>query len=151
MTRPWLKWALVASLGLNLATLGLIGGAVVKGPPGGPMPGLALWHYARALPESHRRDLGRALRASRRDWIGAREALRGQRAALAAALTAEPFEPAAVEAVLRQQTRLTDELAARGTRMLLAQIERMTPEERGAYAQSLTEQRWRHGHAGARR
>jgi uncharacterized membrane protein len=151
MTRPWLKWALVASLGLNLATLGLIGGAVVKGPPAGPMPGLALWHYARALPDPYRRDLGRALRASRRDWIGPRDALRGQRAALAAALTAEPFQAAAVEAVLARQARLTDELAARGTRMLMAQIGRMTPEERGAYAQALTEQRWHPGPPGARR
>jgi uncharacterized membrane protein len=142
----WLKWALVASLGLNLAVLGVIGGAILKGPPPGPMPGIALWHYAHALPDPYRRDLGRALRESRRDWIGPREALRNQRPALAAALTAEPFDPAAVEAVLAQETRLTDELAARGTRLLLAQIQRMTPEERAAYAAALTERRgWRGG------
>jgi uncharacterized membrane protein len=142
----WLKWALVASLGLNVAVLGVIGGAILKGPPPGPMPGIALWHYAHALPDPYRRDLGRALRESRREWIGPREALRGQRAALAAALTAEPFAPAAVEAVLARETRLTDELAARGMGLLLAQIERMTPEERAAYAAALTERRgWRMG------
>ena len=89
--RPWLKWALVASLGLNLVFAGLVAGAVFRGPPPPPMPGL--WHYARALPEPYRRDLGRALRDSRDDWIGPREALRAQQAAMAAALTAEPFEP----------------------------------------------------------
>ena len=76
---PRLKWALVASLGLNLAVVGLIAGALVKGPPPRPLPGIALWHYARALPDPYRRDLGRALRDNRRDWIGPREALRGQR------------------------------------------------------------------------
>ena len=109
------------------------------------MPGIALWHYARALPEPYRRDLGRALRDSRRDWIGPREALRGQRAALAAALTAEPFDPAAVAAVLADERRVSGELAARGTEMLVAQIARMTPDERAAYAQALTERRWHHG------
>jgi uncharacterized membrane protein len=142
--RRWLKWALVASLGLNVAVLGVVGGAIVKGPPG-PMPGIALWHYARALPDPYRRDLGRALRDSRRDWVGAREALLGQRAALAAALTAEPFDPAAVEAVLARQSRLTDQLVARGTRMLVTQIERMTPDERATYAAALTERRGWHG------
>jgi uncharacterized membrane protein len=145
VSRSWLKWALVASLGLNLAVLGVIGGAILKGPPPGPMPGVALWHYARALPDPYRRDLGRALRDSRRDWIGRREALRGQRAALAAALTAEPFDAAAVAEVLADERRISGELAARGTELLVAQIARMTPEERAAYAAALMEHHGRHG------
>ena len=63
--RRWMTWALVASLGLNLLGLGLIGGAWLKGPPPGPMPGVALWRYARAMPDPYRHDLGRALRDSR--------------------------------------------------------------------------------------
>jgi uncharacterized membrane protein len=136
--RRWTTWALVASLALNLALLGLIGGALLKGPPP-PMPGITLWHYARALPDPYRRDLGRALRETRRDWIGPREALRQQRAALAAALTAEPFEPAQVAGVLQQERQLTGELAERGTELLLAQIGRMSPEDRAVYAQALLE------------
>ena len=81
-----------------------------------PDAGPALWHYARALPEPYRHDLGQALRASRGDWIGPREALRGQRRPLAAALTAEPFDPDAVAAVLTQQTQVTGDLSARGRR-----------------------------------
>ncbi len=146
--RSWMKWALVASLGLNLAGLGVIGGALLKGPPPGPIPGVALWHYARDLPDPYRHDLGRALRESRHDWIGAREALQGQQAAMAAALTAEPFDPAAVEAVLQQQTRVTDDLATRGTGLLMAQIARMSPAERAAYAAALASD---HGRGPGRR
>ena len=147
--RNWLKWALIASLGLNLAFVGLVSGAVMRGPPGGG-PGPGLWHYAHALPDPYRRDLGRALRASRGDWIGPREALRAQRADLAAALRAEPFEPEAAAAVLARERVLTGELAERGTALLLEQITRMTPDERAAYAEALLEDRHGPGHRGRR-
>jgi uncharacterized membrane protein len=138
----WMKWALVASLGLNVAVLGVIGGAIIKGPPPGPMPGVALWHYAHVLPEPYRRELGQALRASRPQWSGPREALRGQRDALVAALTAEPFDPAGVGAVFRRDARTTGELESRGIALLTEQIARMTPEERAAYAEEISRDRW---------
>jgi uncharacterized membrane protein len=141
--RRWVRWALVASLGLNLAAAGLIGGALLKGPPPGPPPGISLGQYARALPDPYRKDLGRSLRESRRDWIGSRRALAAQEQALAAALTAEPFDPAMVEAVLAREAELTGDLAARGSAMLVAQIARMSPEERAAYAKALEERRER--------
>jgi uncharacterized membrane protein len=145
--RNWRTWALVASLGLNLVFVGLVAGALWKGPPPPPAPGIG--QYARALPDPFRHDLGRAMRDSRPDWSGMREARRGRRAAFAAALTAEPFDPAAVAAMLDEDRRLTGELAARGSRLLVEQIERMSPEERAAYAAALTEDRrgrgrWRH-------
>lgn len=133
--RPGLKWALVASLGLNLVFVGLFAAAAFRGPPPPPAPGL--WHYARALPDPYRRELGRALRDSRRDWIGPREALRGQRQAMAAALTAEPFDPAAVREVLARETQLLGDLSARGRELLLAEIARMSPADRAAYAATL--------------
>jgi uncharacterized membrane protein len=135
-----LKWALVASLGLNLAVIGLVAGALIKGPPPAPWPGIALWHYARALPDPYRHDLGRALRDNRREWMPPREALRGQRSALAAALTAQPFAPEAVAGVLTREAQLTGELSRRGAGLLLAQIERMSPAERAAYATALAEE-----------
>ena len=135
--RRWMTWALVASLGLNLAAAGLIGGALIKGPPPPEVPGIALWRYAHALPEPYRRDLGTAVRASSGDWSGPREALRGQQAALAAALTAEPFDAGAVATVLQRQTEIMGELSRRGVDMLMAQIARMTPPERAAYAAAL--------------
>jgi uncharacterized membrane protein len=141
--RPWRRWLLVASLGMNLAFLGLVAGAVLRGPPDLGPAGPALWHYARALPGEQRRDLGRALRASRADWIGQREALYAQRAAFAAALTAEPFDPDAVATILAEETRLTGGLAERGNRLLLDQIVRMNADERAAYAEAIQQDRRR--------
>ena len=44
-------------------------------------------------------------------------------------------------AVLTQEARLTDDLSARGSALLVAQIERMSPDERARYAAALTEGR----------
>ncbi len=139
--RPRLKWALVASLGLNLVFVGLFAAAVFRGPPPPAAPGL--WHYARALPDPYRRDLGRALRDSRQDWSGPRDALRGQRLAMSDALTSEPFEPERVAAVLAEESRLLGDLSARGRELLLAEITRMTPADRAAYAEALRADRER--------
>lgn len=135
--RTWMKWALVASVGLNLAFAGLVAGALIKGPPPAPWPGIALLQYARALPEPFREDLGHALRDRGPDWKGPREALRGQREALAAALTAEPYAPDTVAALLARETELTSELSNRGATLLVEQIGRMSPEERATYAAAL--------------
>ncbi|MFO1106493.1 MAG: periplasmic heavy metal sensor [Amaricoccus sp.] len=141
-----MKWALIGSLGLNLALAGLILGAIVKGPPPPPPPPGGLWFYGRSLPEPYRGDLGRALRDNRGDWAGPREALGDQRAAFAAALTAEPYDPAALAAILARQPALFDELTARGTSLLLDQIARMSPAERAGYAQALLSRREPPGH-----
>lgn len=135
--RTWMKWALVASVGLNLAAAGLVAGALLKGPPPAPWPGLALFQYARALPEPFREDLEHTLRDRSGEWKEPRDALRGQRDALAAALTAEPYRPDGVAILLARQTALTSELSNRGAGLLLAQIGRMSPEERAAYAAAL--------------
>ena len=138
--RPRLKWALVASLGLNLVFVGLFAAAVFRGPPPPPMPGL--WHYARALPEPYRRDLGRALRESRRDWIGPRDALRAQQAAMAAALTAEPFDPDRRRAGPGERDEAHRRLSRPAAReILVAEIARMSPADRAAYAEALTADR----------
>jgi len=83
----------VASVGLNLAFAGLVVGAMVKGPPRTPWPGIALLQYARALPEPFREDLGRSLRDQSGDWKRPREALRAQREALATAHAVPPSAP----------------------------------------------------------
>jgi len=136
--RRWLVPLLLVSLGINLAVLGLMAGLAFKGPPHGPGGEAGLWRYGAALPEPFRRDLGHELRASRGDWSGPRDGLRAQRAAFAAALTAEPFDPAAVAAVLASERALLDALTRRGADLLMAQIARMSPEQRADYAEALT-------------
>ena len=120
--RRWMKWALVGSVCLNLAFAGLVAGALLKGPPPAPWPGIApppvRPRPARAVPRGPRQ------RAPRQgpDWKGPREALRGQREALATALTAEPYAPDAVAALFARETELTTELSNRGAALLVEQI-----------------------------
>ncbi len=57
--RRWRDWLLVASLGLNLAILGLAAGAILRGPPERMAAGPGLWQYARALPDPYRQDSAR--------------------------------------------------------------------------------------------
>ncbi len=149
--RRWLAPALVVSLGVNLAVLGFVAGLALHGPPkdgprGGPSSDGGLWRYGADLPEPYRDALMRALRESRGDWGAERTRWRGQREAVAAALVAEPFDPAAVAAALGAERALMSALAERGTALLLAQIERMDPEARRAYAAALLDER--HGPPG---
>lgn len=139
--RRWMTWALVVSVGLNLAMLGLAAGVLLKGPRPDRVAGPALVQYARAMPRPYQRDLRRALRASRADWSGPREALRAQRGALADALVAEPFDAEAVLAILEREGALADDLAARGARLLMEQIGRMSAQDRAAYAAALRQSR----------
>jgi uncharacterized membrane protein len=142
-TRRWMTWALIASMGLNFALIGLAAGAFFKGPRPDHVSGPALAQYARALPRPYDRDLRHALRSSRGEWTGPREALRAQRGALAEALTAEPFDVEAVRAILEREDALADDLAARGKTLLLDQIGRMSAEDRAAFAAALREPRRR--------
>jgi uncharacterized membrane protein len=136
--RDWTRIALVASLCCNVAIVGLIAGLWIKGPPpAGPGAEFGLWRYGAALPEPYRHDLGRSLHENRTRWEGRREALRGQRLALADALTAEPYDPGAIATLLRAEQEVLSDLAGRGSALLLAQIGRMSPEERRAYAEAL--------------
>jgi uncharacterized membrane protein len=141
-TRRWMTWALVASAGLNLALIGLAVGVILRGPPPGAVSGPALAHYARALPLPYQHDLRHALRSSRGEWAGQRAALRAQRGALADALVADPFDAEAVRAIFEREDALSDDLAARGARLLMEQIERMPERDRAAYAAALREN-WR--------
>lgn len=142
--RRWTRWALIASLGLNVAAVGIIGGAMLKGPPPpDPGPGPALWPFARALPAPYRGDLAKALRDTRKDWIGTRRAMGNLSLGLATALRSDPFDPEAVRSILAEQLEFANELGMRGTDLLLAQIVRMSPEDRAAYAAALQEKRGR--------
>jgi uncharacterized membrane protein len=142
---PWMRIVLVVSLAFNLAVIGLVAGHVLTDGPDRRSPDSGLWRYGTAMPEPHRRSMLRTMRESRPHWEAARRDLREGRARLAAALTAEPFEPASVAAVLAEERRLIGALAVRGEGILVAQIGEMTAEERRAYAEALLAPRRRDG------
>lgn len=142
---PWARILLFVSLAFNLAVIGLVAGLALREGPDRRGPEAGFWRHGMAMPEPHRGEMMRLLRAERPRLEHARQQLKDSRAQLAAALTAEPFDPAAVVAVLAEERMLIGDLADRGTALLVAQVGKMTPQERQAYAEALVTPRRRDG------
>jgi uncharacterized membrane protein len=135
MSRPWVKYLLIASLALNVLILGMVGGFFARGHGQG-------WHggggnnifaFVAQLPKA-RRDALHAkageLRGTVRDL---RDVVRVSAKERAAALSAEPFDR---QAYINAQTRQIE--ADTKLRLLMrdavAQLAAdMTPEERRAF------------------
>ncbi|SNR64673.1 periplasmic heavy metal sensor [Puniceibacterium sediminis] len=151
--RRWLRPLLIASLALNLAFVGAIAGFALiggrhdkderaaRGAEGMP--------YIRALSDEGQRKMRDALRRDFRDHRESRgQVTEGYRAALEA-LRAEPFDRAALMDVLKQQSARARERFLGGQRVMIDFVANMTPDERAAYADRLSEQidqlekRWR--------
>lgn len=139
VARPSRIWrvVLIVSLALNLAVLGLVGGAFVSGKFGGDRPGridFGLGPVARALTSDDRRAIGRALRQDR--------ALRGydfraQMVAVTAALRAEPYDGAMMQSLLEDQAARLGQVQARAQLAVLDRIAAMSPDDRRAFADRL--------------
>ncbi|MES0824790.1 periplasmic heavy metal sensor [Ruegeria sp. SCP11] len=136
--RRWVTVLLTVSLALNLLVAGVALGTVyrVKGGDHGKAPpgfGPALY---RALPKEDRKALRGEL--SERHVKGAK--LRSEDfAKLEAALRANPFDPAVVQALLQQQAQSMAELQSALQERWLLRITEMTDAERQVYADRLQE------------
>lgn len=140
----WMRVALVTSLALNLAVVGIVAGLAFGafGPraDGAMVRDLGFGPFTEALSDEDRAALRRAFIAETRAEGGFREGRRAMRAdfdALLAILRAEPFDPDALAAVMaRQEARNRDRLGL-GQRLLTDRIAAMTPEDRRAFADRL--------------
>ncbi|MGY9049783.1 hypothetical protein P775_10030 [Puniceibacterium antarcticum] len=140
----WLRGGLIVSLALNLALVGAIGGFALIGGrhdqdargKGGPegMP------YIRALSEGDRADMRDALRRDFRDHRDARGQVTEDYRAAVAALRAEPFDQSALMTVLERQSERAQKRFLGGQRVMVDFVANMTPEDRAAYAQRLSDQ-----------
>lgn len=137
--RVW-KIVLVLSLALNLAVAGIVVGAVASGRVGDNGPrsfDLGVGPMARALLPRERRDIARSLR----DGRAARDLEpRARIGRMAALLQAEPFDPAALQALMDEQSQKMDAVQAQAQAALLATITAMTPERRQEFAAQLTKE-----------
>jgi len=148
MTARWIKWALIASLAVNVAVATAVIGAMLTGGPimhddrrgfGGPPEIAAL---SRGLDRDARRALFMALRAD--GGLGdARARMRTAQAVVVDALRAEPFDRAAFETAMRMQRDLQGEIAGRGITMLGKVIADLSVEDRVALAEHLSRPRTR--------
>lgn len=155
--RRWPKVLLTLSLTLNLVIIGGMVGAMLRDghdarrfapPDPGSMRATGFGPFFDAMPRDVRNRVGPALRAH--GGLGPdRAALEADLRAMVAVLRAEPFDPAAFEAVLADQQARAQERIDAGRAVLVEQIDAMTPAERARFADGLERQFARamaHGH-----
>lgn len=137
-TRPWIKVVLALSLALNLGIAGMTAGAFLRhgGPPSADRD-LGLGPLGDALTREDRKALRKAFVAAHPDLKKGAAALRADFDAVLAALRAQPFDPAALDAALATVAlRNADRLeTARG--VIAGYLKAMPPEARAAFADRL--------------
>lgn len=138
-----LRIALAVSVALNLAVAGVVAGAMLRsGPPGGPevsVRDIGFGPYSRILAPEDRAELRRAFIRRAPDLRQARDQMRADIARMAVALRAEPFDPAALVAVMDSASARAADLVALGQTLLVERIIAMTPAQRQALAARLEE------------
>jgi uncharacterized membrane protein len=150
--RRWPTALLAVSLTLNLLVLSLIAGAHFRDehdasrfppPDRSVMRATGFGPFFDAMPRAARNRMGEALRARGDGFAPDRDALAAELRDVLAALRAEPFDPAALEAVLVAQHARAQARIEAGRDVLLGQVATMSPVERRGFADQL-EQRFSH-------
>ena len=133
--RPW-RYLLVASLALNVAVAGVVIGSAFDrhGPGRGPRMDGPLAPLVMSLPDATRQELFAEMKRVLRADPGER---RESFEALLSAIRAEPFEPEAVTAALREQRDLGDARLRALETALAAELADLSAEDRAEYAERL--------------
>lgn len=137
----WLKLALVLSLGLNLAVVGVVLGAVLG--HGAFLHGayaprdIGFRPMSRAMSEADRAALRRDLRAAAGEWRALNAARADEDATMLQVLRSEPFDAAQLRAMLDAQQDRTQARLAHVNEVLVARIAAMDPIARAAFAERL--------------
>ncbi|BBU57762.1 hypothetical protein KU6B_40270 [Mameliella alba] len=135
----WLRILLFLSLALNLLVVGAAVGFFLNGPPAprGDRSDPVL-PYTRAFDEDQRRELRRGLwRAMRKDAGAMRAGYLADYQRGLELLRQEPFDQAALAALLADQAARGVEVRTRGQEVLVKFLVEMSAEERRAYADRL--------------
>ncbi|RPE72022.1 heavy-metal resistance protein [Pacificibacter maritimus] len=145
-SRP-MRIVLIASLALNLAVVGLIAGAALRGDRDSKSGAdrarvmqsrdIGFGPYVAAFEKGQKRSLGQAFigKAGRQDK--ARNTVQAQFEDILAVLTAEPFDADAFKSAMLVQLNGLAELQQIGAEVITDQVAAMTPEARAVYAERL--------------
>jgi len=137
----WMRIALVLSLALNLAGIGVVAGAALahsKKPPRPPMVNdLGFGPYTDALSGEDRRALRRAFIERAPDFGDLRKQMRADFDRLLTVLRTEPYDAAAAAEVVQAQRERARQGFELGQDLLLERLAAMRPEERVAFAARL--------------
>lgn len=105
----WVKWALVASLALNLLVFGALATAAWRHRHGDRYVSTSIFGYVHSLPRGRRGDVLQAADGERQKLKPFRAELRQARSDVAAVLVTKPFDPAkfkvAYDALLAAEIR----------------------------------------------
>ncbi|MEO0938575.1 MAG: periplasmic heavy metal sensor [Pseudomonadota bacterium] len=140
-TPLWLRITLAVSLALNLLIVGMVVGVFVRFG-GGPPPRAAVDFavpYVRALAPAQRRAVFRDVRARGEDAPMRRAARARSYATVVEALRAQPFDPAALKALVRAQAEGAAQLQRTAQAAWLGLVAQMSDAERAAYADRVAE------------
>lgn len=143
----WMRLALIVSVALNLAVAGVVAGALWHGgPPMRPPRDMGFGPFGEALSEADRRALRRAFHEKGPDMRAERQAMRDDMATLAAALRAEPLDPAALEAAFDGMSARMRGMLSLGETLIYEHAVALSPAERSALADRLDAATTRRGH-----
>ncbi|SLN37474.1 hypothetical protein AQS8620_01375 [Aquimixticola soesokkakensis] len=134
----WRRGVLAVSLALNLAVVGLVAGAVLRGPPdrdvsGGRMMGardIGFGPYLAALDDSDRKTIGRDFVRRVGSPSQMRTRIEDHFSEVLGALQREPFAPEVFEAALDSQLDELRAWQAAGVQSLVAHVDSMSEAQR---------------------
>lgn len=134
-----LRWLLIGSLTLNLLVVGVVAGTALRfaGSGGYAERTLGFGPWSHGLTHEDMSALREAYRASGEDFRAAWREERADRTALVAALRAEPFDLAAMDAITARMAERGGARAALGQRLIREHIAAMSPEARRALAERM--------------
>lgn len=141
----WVTWALVLSVGINLFVAAVLGAGLRHHREGRDV---RFGPFTAALSREDRAALREAFLAAAPDARDHRREMADDMARLAAALRAEPWDPAVAAGVLERQGARAAERFALGRRLFLERLGRMTPEARAALAGRIEQMMARGGKGG---
>jgi uncharacterized membrane protein len=144
-----LRWLLIGSLTLNLLVVGVVAGVALRFAGGDRLPppaerSLGFGPWSGGLERQDYRALRRGFEAAGTDLRSVWREERADRQALVAALRAEPFDAAALDAVAGRMQARTLERLALGQRLIRDHVLAMSPAERAAFADRLDRSLRRH-------
>jgi uncharacterized membrane protein len=142
-TPRWIRIALAVSVGLNLVVAGVIAGRVLRGPDirADTFPVFGLRHVMRHLPEAEQAPLRAAALALREEIGPIRDELRADRARMVALVRAEPFDAAALRALLDTQQERLNRAAGISAERIVAVLATLPPESRARFAEAIEQPR----------
>lgn len=141
----WSRLILVLSLAMNIAVIGIVGGAALRwGGDRGPEPRVQMREFGfgpfvGALDKEDRRALGRVFVRTHGDPSAARKEVHATFEAILLVLQTEPFEADQFETLLLKQQDRFSKTQVTGTSLLAQALAEMSQEDRAAYTARLDE------------